>query len=80
MMRRQAVSTTQRRPGWRQIGNRGTFDGNIGTGSPIGDAPPGEFVARIDVPLQRPGQQFRFYQVTKQFGIGVSRCLQRCTD
>jgi len=97
-----------RRLGSRQIRNRGTFGGNIGNGSPIGDTPPllialgatlllrrgdaervlpieeffvgyrrtalepGEFIARIDVPLPRTGQQFRAYKVAKRFDQDIS--------
>jgi xanthine dehydrogenase small subunit len=97
-----------RRLGSRQIRNRGTFGGNIGNGSPIGDTPPvlialdaalvlrqgavervvpiadfflgyrrtalrpGEFIARIDVPLPKPGGQFRCYKVAKRFDQDIS--------
>jgi xanthine dehydrogenase small subunit len=97
-----------RRLGSRQIRNRGTFGGNIGNGSPIGDTPPllialgatlllrrgdtervlpieeffvgyrrtalepGEFIARIDVPLPSTGQQFRAYKVAKRFDQDIS--------
>lgn len=33
---------------------------------------PGEFIARIDVPLPRPGQQFRCYKVAKRFDQDIS--------
>jgi xanthine dehydrogenase small subunit len=97
-----------RRLGSRQIRNRGTFGGNIGNGSPIGDTPPvlialdatlvlrrgdvertlpiaefflgyrrtalapGEFIARIDVPLPRADGQFRCYKVAKRFDQDIS--------
>jgi xanthine dehydrogenase small subunit len=97
-----------RRLGSRQIRNRGTFGGNIGNGSPIGDTPPllialgatlllrrgdtervlpieeffigyrrtalgpGEFIARIDIPLPRRDQQFRAYKVAKRFDQDIS--------
>jgi xanthine dehydrogenase small subunit len=97
-----------RRLGSRQIRNRGTFGGNVGNGSPIGDTPPvlialdamlvlrrgaeervlpvaefflgyrrtalaaGEFIARIDVPLPKPGEQFRCYKVAKRFDQDIS--------
>ena len=33
---------------------------------------PSEFIARIDVPLPRPGQQFRCYKVAKRFDQDIS--------
>jgi xanthine dehydrogenase small subunit len=33
---------------------------------------PGEFIARIDVPLPQPGQQFRCYKVAKRFDQDIS--------
>ncbi len=33
---------------------------------------PGEFIARIDVPLPRPGRQFRCYKVAKRFDQDIS--------
>jgi xanthine dehydrogenase small subunit len=33
---------------------------------------PGEFIVRIDVPLPRPGEQFRCYKVAKRFDQDIS--------